>query len=159
MINCLKFNQRRNRDDGWPCVLMSFSGLSCTLTTLLRTTLSKSCLRQRYIPTLWALLFLQKERKAIIYIFLWVWWFGGFCCIHKGMYVLSVRLRRSSEPPSNFPNSKPPWRFWGSVVMNRRLSGSSWLRSTISVLREPPRVRLWIRRVFQEIHNISDIIE
>lgn len=77
--------------------------------------------------------------------------FGGFCWIHEGIYVLSVRLRRSSEPPSNFPNSKQPWRFWGSAVMNRRLSGSSLLRSTISVLREPPRVRLWIRRVFHSI--------
>lgn len=89
---------------------------------------------------------------------MWVWWFGALCCIHKGIYVLSVRRRRSSEPPSNFPNSKQPWRFWGSVVMSRRLSGSSWLRSTISVLREPPRVRLWIRRVFHSINKISDII-
>lgn len=85
--------------------------------------------------------------------------FGGFCCIHKEIYMLSVRLRRSSEPPSNFPNSKQPWRFWGSAVMNRRLSGSSSLRSTISVLREPPRVRLLIRRDFHSINNIPHTIK
>lgn len=63
VINWLKFNQRCNGDDGWPCVLVSFSGLSCTWTTLLRMMHSKSCLRQKYIPTLWTL-FLTKRKKS-----------------------------------------------------------------------------------------------
>lgn len=87
VINWLKFNQRRNGDDGWPCVLVSFSGLSCTSTTLLRTTHSKSCLRQKYKQTLWTLFFNEKKEKQLFRTFffailiesMWVWWFAALC--------------------------------------------------------------------------------
>lgn len=69
VINWLKFNQRRNGDDGWPCVLLSFSGRSCTSTTLLRTTHSKSHLRQKYVPTIWTLFYNEKKEKQLFITF------------------------------------------------------------------------------------------